>query len=369
MALEKCTTCQPVIQCCTGDNVFSYSLTNGILISNQQTGFVFQCPPGFNCAPGEYPKPVTIPPGTVNFPITFPITGGGIFPPLILPCPGGSITINIPPGSTPEQILALAEQAVALCVQQRARIIGQPARQPIRNIFNNPQTITACEDPNMLSGFVPGPYALDGNDVIIQGGVVSVLCPGSDPATAAACQASADDKAMTMLVNAVDGALESGDLACAPASTINWNDLVWQSPPVLQDDENGGSSTFSNIGNAFSLNSDSPDFVSGSNALLRNRGSFTYTGPEANCSLTFNLISNVQDPAVASGGSVVIASDADGIFVDFIYNGTSSTGVTISNFTVPASVGAVLTVTYSGHTAADSAPCSFDFSATITPAS
>lgn len=287
MALEKCTTCQPTIQCCSGGNVFFYSLVSGVVLSNDQTGFVFDCPVGFVCAPGQYPITIIIPPGTVTVPLP-PSTFGPNPPPIIVPCPGGNIIAYIPPGSTREQIIDIGQQAVANCVKQIAPIRANPppGQGPAQfTVYNNPQTITACDDPNTLTGFLPGPYSISGNDITISNGVVAVICHGSDPASIAACQAQADSQAFVLLADAIENGLDSGAISCS--QPFGFGQLVWNNPANFS----GGNLTVSSgSGSGNSANMQMATNIStGANGGIGTDGTLAYSGPALNCNLQVSV--------------------------------------------------------------------------------
>lgn len=204
--IEACPTCVP-IQCCGGDNVFFYNISANSVFENQETGFLFDCPAGFNCQPGEFPKFVRVPKGSVTFYLPFNLNGP--FPtgfPVSLPCIGGTITATIPAGATKAQIIAIANAMVAQCAKQQAAAAAKPQSPKKKQFYNGQQCLNVCEAPNELTGSVPGPYFLSGNNVCIKGGVIGSIVS----------QADADAKAGEQLFEDSDSAISEGTLICAP---------------------------------------------------------------------------------------------------------------------------------------------------------
>ena len=57
----------PELKCCD-PNLFGYVLANAPTYSNTEQSFILECPPGYDCEPGEYPREIIVPPGTITLP-------------------------------------------------------------------------------------------------------------------------------------------------------------------------------------------------------------------------------------------------------------------------------------------------------------
>ncbi len=366
----SCPTCQP-IACCPGGNLFFYTLSGGVSIQNNEVGFVFQCPPGFNCLPGEYPKTIVIPKGTVKMNVPVPGSGplsvgstSGNPPPLFLACPGGNITVSIPPGSTPQQIIALAEQMILTCAQQQAALRARPPTQRQGKVYNNPQTITVCTLPNTLSGTILGPYTFTDTTITIIGGALSSTYNPAVPGSQAAAQEFVDTLALDQLENDVADGFSGGALSCAAG--FNFNNLVWHDPPLINNTADGGTNSFSNVGANASIDSVSSI---GTDASFENEGNLTYDSVDpiaCNLKITVNSIS--QGGASSSNGHIFIQDSIDGFVVSqaIVILGL---GITNIPFTLPAGSGVLVSVFFTATSIGVSGTANIGFSLQLTPAS
>jgi hypothetical protein len=113
------------LECCFGNDLLLGDLAGfsivggdypgGSINGNPESTFIVDCPPGQTCAPGEYPKLVTIPKNTVINPYP-PYTGEPII--IHQPCAtSGGTTRYLPAGSTLAQINAAIADALLLCAK------------------------------------------------------------------------------------------------------------------------------------------------------------------------------------------------------------------------------------------------------------
>lgn len=135
----------PSIACCDPDD-FEYSITSGRVYENAESSFVVQCPEGHICAPGQYPKTVIIPAGSITFqPDVKP--DADYAQTLYLECCSGTITSVIPIGSTQAQIDAIIAQMLADWAQAEAACKGTGGAPEQKTYFNNDICMDYCPDP------------------------------------------------------------------------------------------------------------------------------------------------------------------------------------------------------------------------------
>lgn len=118
-----CQTCIP-LDCTLPDDIAQFSNT-GYTFWNPQYGFVVNCPPGYQCLEGIWPRIITIPEGEIE--ISVPTSPNGQ---LILRCCESTITRDVPVGATAAQIELIANSMIYECAAQQARCnnLIQPPR-------------------------------------------------------------------------------------------------------------------------------------------------------------------------------------------------------------------------------------------------
>jgi hypothetical protein len=372
-----CPTCIEQPDCCStsangvNDDPFVYSLVNGIVLRNQQASFIFECPPGFNCFPGEYPKTITIPPGTIEF-VYHPNNDGF---PIRFPCGSGEIVVTIPAGSTQAQALAIVEQAMAQCVQQRAFHIV--TRDRIITFDNETQSIS-CSGGKVFYlalGTMPTQLFIFEGRLSVKPFIFS----------SQASQADANQKALDFLNSYAASGLSSGKFQCGYwnvkqtficpdltiktidaftyfstvsqaeadanalaaaealcAGSIDFNALSWSlvnqqspSPP------GSGTSLWSALGNNFNLFA-SCDPLAGDPDLciIHIHGTMAYTGPEILCKVDLSAPSFVYNSSVYPCGTQIFV---DGNLAFFGSLGPPFSPLTLQ-FTIPDSIAAVIDV-------------------------
>ena len=130
-------------------------------------------------------------------------------------------------------------------------------------------------------------------------------------------------------------------------SALNWNDLLWDSPPDVDTPTGTGSNDFSNVGAEFSLNSNCPN-SDGSNATFLNYGGLvaSLTAP-VSCTLALTLLGYapgwIGNPA---SGLVQVYDSAPTYFLSVVINGSTPLGLNVYPFTVPATAVMPLNVIY-----------------------
>jgi hypothetical protein len=380
MPANTCNTCNPPVACCAGTNLFFYNLQQNPVLTNAETGFIFDCPPGFNCDPNVFPLPITVPPGTVTMPITFPITDPNP-PPLTLNCPaGGVITRAIPPGSTPAQILALAASMVSLCTQQIGKAKGTPAKNKM--FHSNGACIEPCAPTAnfKVNGNLPSGFFIGGNSFCVQAGIF----------TSFASQVDADAKAAAGVRSVFSGLIAAGTIQCGwfsaalsfdcpnssqivnvPAGqffsdqaaggsqadadaqalafaktqcvTNIFAALVWDNPPDTQVQQNGGTATQSPLTGATTTVATAVPAVANAAALLDNTNGnavLNYAGPQLNCNAKIVITGNGAD---VTHGSFFILIQQDGGTILFQFN-LFTPGTYNLPFIITATAGSTITV-------------------------
>lgn len=114
----------PVINCRNPDDLQRYSLESGLFFTSIRYGFVLDCPPGYTCAGGYYPRTIVIPPGdaTITVPDDIVNDDGTINSPFSqsLTCCNESITIEAPTGTTLTALTSLISDAFYRCAAAKA---------------------------------------------------------------------------------------------------------------------------------------------------------------------------------------------------------------------------------------------------------
>lgn len=132
-----CQTCK-AIDCTNPDDIFRYSLQSGVLFRNIRYGFVLDCPEGYSCAGGYYPRDIIIPDGSIT--VTIPdsyFTGDTLNSDYStnLVCCDDNIPIFAAAGTSIAELRTLLNLAFAECAAKQA----------------------ACENLNSPANGVPAP--------------------------------------------------------------------------------------------------------------------------------------------------------------------------------------------------------------------
>lgn len=202
----QAATCEVVFP----PDVEVYNLqTTGIYNTGTLT-FVVDCPPGYACAPGEFPKVVTYPPGT--FVIPDPVNNGF---PIIIQLQGclSNIFRQLPANSSQAAINAAAQAVIAEVAAQQAQcdsISGGdgPFPNPKPGFLNQAISDTvACDEGSELtySATLPSYLTLDvaHSRVVMAAGQIGGLT-----------QAEANASAQTFLDNWVNMEVLADRLTC-----------------------------------------------------------------------------------------------------------------------------------------------------------
>jgi hypothetical protein len=119
-------------------------------------------------------------------------------------------------------------------------------------------------------------------------------------------------------------------------SALNFNDLVWDSPPDENVETGTGSNTFANVGNTVSLDSNCPN-VDTSICAFVNFGMLTFVGPEQACSFELDLLAyDAGDPGAPTAGLLICQDGSFATVFQFIIDGTTPLGPQSIPWTLPA---------------------------------
>lgn len=199
-------------------STFSTFPTDVEAYSIQSTGFynadavsvLVNCPEGYACPPGTFPKVFTYPTGTFVIPDPRPCNGF----PIVLEIVGCSSTVvrTLPCGSTQVQIQALVDHMIALAAQQQGDCdaLKQFPQNPAPPFLNEVQYVSvtcAGDDVISFSGILPSYITLDTdeNQVVLEAGIV-----GGDT------QDGANQSALDFLTGWKLMTIEAGTLVCQP---------------------------------------------------------------------------------------------------------------------------------------------------------
>ncbi len=149
--------CEPIGECqdrdcqaITGVSPFSdltiYNLQDRLYFNGTPLSFIENCPTGYYCPPGLFPKTFTYPPGT--FSIWLPPPGSGF--PIVLTKQGceSSVSVSLPATATAAQIQAAGANVIAQVAAQQARcdaiLISGPRLPAVISLSALPTS--TCED-------------------------------------------------------------------------------------------------------------------------------------------------------------------------------------------------------------------------------
>lgn len=208
--VQPCAPCESIGSCLQFPIVF-YNFSQGKQYTNVATNVT--CPSGII---------VTVPPGTVNYTLPFPPDFSGDYPPLVLGCAaGGNVVRLVPPGSTQEQIDAIVEEMIAVCVQA----VGLTLCKPATAISNQAVQSPSCPlgETMSYSGDLPYWITIESDHLVGAAGTFF----GSN-------QAQANATAQAELDAFYTSATGLGDLTCNPASDICTDGVGALLPNVYQ---------------------------------------------------------------------------------------------------------------------------------------
>lgn len=213
------TAIQPCrkIDCCP-PNDLAYSIVNGQVYTNPESSFVYDCPPGFVCQPGIYPKTVIIPETPWQPPPHDPSK-----PQILsLPCCSGLIVETLPIGSTQADYDAAIASMLAAFAQAEADCKNaQEPNRPAGFIVWNDQMSTSCTEPDetLVVNWGGFPYNIyyDGVGLVMPAHVV-----GASTLTQPNAKASANAYALQLLTQVFDAAIASGQIECV-SNIVQWS--------------------------------------------------------------------------------------------------------------------------------------------------
>lgn len=110
----------PVKECSnTPDDFAVYNLQDALVFNGTAISILAECPTGYYCAPGTFPRVFTYPPGTFTVPI--PPTDTGF--PIVIGIRGCESNLNttLPAGSTRAQVVDAANVLISQAAAQQAR--------------------------------------------------------------------------------------------------------------------------------------------------------------------------------------------------------------------------------------------------------
>lgn len=135
-----CVTCK-LVNCQSGTDVTTYSLQDALFFNGVSLSFIVECPEGFVCPPGTFPRTVTFPPGTFDFPYPPNPPPGQ---PIILQLMGCQSLVQriLPAGSSFAAIQAAANEIIMEVAAQQAQCDSFPPEPP------NPGTPPGPQPPH-----------------------------------------------------------------------------------------------------------------------------------------------------------------------------------------------------------------------------
>lgn len=193
----------PAIDCCP-DTSYSYSITSGRTYTNKEASFIFDCPVGFICAPGQYPRTVIVPCCIIHWQ---PPPYNGDPQPLTLQGCESLIVENLAGGLTPAQVDAIAEAMLVDWTAQQARCIEAATRRPgsTRKKFNSEQSVFCPTGQSLtnVSATLTKPLKIVGGVLIVKAGYFQ-----------GKTQTEADQAALNYGLNFFAVALGNGSFTC-----------------------------------------------------------------------------------------------------------------------------------------------------------
>ncbi len=128
-ALNQCRTRECLVV--FPPDIQVYSIQDRLIFNTTPLSFIVNCPAGFVCAPGTFPRVITYPVGTFALPAQPPTPGFDV----VISMQGcqNTVTLFLPPDATAAEILAAQEMAILDVAQQQAEcdaILIEPIPNP-----------------------------------------------------------------------------------------------------------------------------------------------------------------------------------------------------------------------------------------------
>jgi hypothetical protein len=207
MSETSCPTCDQVVDCCVPSGLDDYLLV-GPTFFNNQVAVLFQCPQGYVCTPGTYPKLIVIAARTI--PWNPPPTPN--FLPLTINCCDGPLTVQYDPNISQSDYNALLQSMVDEAARRLAGCQEKAFRGKKKKQTSDAQTVLCPNgDPitNVsglpLSSFLPTSITISagGNGLTMKAGTFT-----------GATKDEANQKALDELTKQFNKAITSGKLVC-----------------------------------------------------------------------------------------------------------------------------------------------------------
>lgn len=132
-----CVTCK-LVNCQSGKDITLFSLQDALFFNGVPLSFIVDCPDGFYCPPGTFPRTVTYPPGTFQIPHPPNPPPGQ---PIILQLMGCQSLVQriLTAGSSAAAIQSAANEIIQEVAAQQAQCDTNPATPPDPNNPPGPQ--------------------------------------------------------------------------------------------------------------------------------------------------------------------------------------------------------------------------------------
>ncbi|HEU4344054.1 MAG TPA: hypothetical protein VFU31_21070 [Candidatus Binatia bacterium] len=212
-----------VLDCCPPSGLDDYLLVGGIVLNNE-VSVVFQCPEGYSCAPGTYPKTIVIEEGRLRWhPPPTPRPQPESYP-IRLQCCDGVIIRQVSAGITQTAYDALLQEMADEWARRQAGCEEKGFRSRRKRQTNDAQTINCPNGDDLfnvsglpLSAFLPTAFriSVDGKGLTVLAGVVAVDNTGANAfLTDAELKAQANEQALALVTARFNSAISAGQLQC-----------------------------------------------------------------------------------------------------------------------------------------------------------
>lgn len=313
-----------------GPDVAIYNLQDGGFFNETALTFIVDCPPGYACPPGTFPKTVVYPPGTFVLPDPNVTPGFPIY--LSLTGCQSTVSLYLDADSTAAEIAAAAQDLISQVAQQQAEcdsvVPPNPTPNPNPGALNQ-QVFTAvsCAEGTTLTyfGILPPYITLDvaNNRVVMAAGIVG-----------GATQAEANATAQAFVNNWANTALQNDTLQCVAESGCSMGTPTWSEPVI---NESGATAEMTVAANIMSGSAEDSGGVEGTSASATTAGVVSYAGPEIDCC----VLVTTSDKVGVANWTITIYYDFGGPFEALLLNINGSSYVASNPFTIPETIGAV----------------------------